>query len=55
VISGRINIVMDDDEAMEFGPGDYMTAAPGHDAWILGDETCVIIDWQGSADYAKRK
>ncbi len=28
LISGRLNIVMDDGEAMEFGPGDFMTAAP---------------------------
>jgi hypothetical protein len=28
--------------------------APGHDAWVLGDEPCVVIDWQGFADYAKR-
>jgi hypothetical protein len=27
---------------------------PGHDAWIVGDERCVVIDWQGFADYAKR-
>lgn len=24
-----------------------------HDAWIVGDESCVVIDWQGFADYAK--
>ena len=28
--------------------------APGHDAWTVGDEPCVVIDWQGFADYAKR-
>jgi hypothetical protein len=28
--------------------------APGHDAWIVGDEPCVVIDWQGFATYAKR-
>lgn len=28
--------------------------APGHDAWIIGDEPCAVIDWQGYADYAKR-
>ena len=28
--------------------------APGHDAWVVGDEPCVVIDWQGFADYAKR-
>ena len=47
-------VVMDDGEQMEFGPGDFMSAAPGHDAWIVGDEPCVVIDWQGFADYAKR-
>ena len=53
-ISGRMKIVMDDGEEMDFGPGDFMSAAPGHDAWIVGDEPCVVIDWQGFADYAKR-
>jgi quercetin dioxygenase-like cupin family protein len=53
-ISGRMKVVMDNGEEMEFGPGDFMTAAPGHDAWIVGDEPCVVIDWQGFADYAKR-
>jgi quercetin dioxygenase-like cupin family protein len=53
VISGRMKIVMDDGEETEVGPGDFMTAAPGHDAWIIGDEPCVLIDWQGMADYAK--
>ena len=53
-ISGRMVIRMDDGEQTEFGPGDFMTVAPGHDAWIVGDEPCVVIDWQGVADYAKR-
>ncbi|MDQ3641875.1 MAG: cupin domain-containing protein [Actinomycetota bacterium] len=52
-ISGRMRIVMDDGEEAEFGPGDLMVCPPGHDAWIVGDETCVVIDWQGFADYAK--
>jgi hypothetical protein len=29
--------------------------APGHDAWVVGDESCVFVDWQGFADYAKRR
>ena len=53
-ISGRMKIVMDDGEEMEFGPGDFMMCPPGHDAWIVGDEPCVVLDWQGFADYAKR-
>ncbi len=52
-ISGRMVIRMDDGEEKEFGPGDFMICPPGHDAWIVGDEPCVLIDWQGFADYAK--
>ena len=52
-ISGRMAIRMNDGEELEFGPGDFMVCPPGHDAWIVGDEACVVIDWQGVADYAK--
>ena len=54
-VSGRMKIVMDGGEEMEFGPGDFMACPPGHDAWIVGHEPCVVIDWQGVADYAKPK
>ena len=52
-VSGRMNVVMDDGQEVEFGPGDFAIIPPGHDAWIVGDEPCVVIDWQGFADYAK--
>jgi hypothetical protein len=48
-----MHIVMDDGREEEFGPGDVMIAGPGHDAWTVGDEACIVIDWQGVADYAK--
>jgi quercetin dioxygenase-like cupin family protein len=53
-VSGRMKVVTDDGEEMEYGPGDFAVMAPGHDAWVIGDEPCVVIDWQGFADYAKR-
>ncbi|MGW0362149.1 cupin domain-containing protein [Streptomyces sp. NPDC002990] len=53
VVSGRMKIVMDDGESAEVGAGDFMQAAPGHDAWTVGDEPCVIVDWAGFGDYAK--
>ncbi len=53
-VSGRMVVVMDDGEQQEFGPGDFMIAPPGHNAWTVGDEACVMVDWQGVADYAKR-
>jgi uncharacterized cupin superfamily protein len=52
-VSGRLKVVMDDGEEMDYGPGDFAIMAPGHDAWVVGDEPCVYIDWQGSADSAK--
>ncbi|WP_314194255.1 cupin domain-containing protein [uncultured Arthrobacter sp.] len=53
-VSGRMKVVMDDGEEMEYGPGDFAIIPPGHDAWTVGDEACVVIDWQGFSDYAKR-
>lgn len=54
-ISGRMKVVMDDGEEMEYGAGDFAAITPGHDAWVVGDEPCVMVDWQGSDDYAKRR
>jgi len=53
-VSGRMIVRMNDGEQKEFGPGDFMICPPGHDAWVVGDQQCVLIDWQGVADYAKR-
>ena len=53
-ISGRMKVVMDDGTEAEFGPGDLMVCPAGHDAWVVGDEACVVVDWAGFADYAKR-
>lgn len=53
-VSGRMHVVMDDGAEQDLGPGDVAVIEPGHDAWVLGDEPCVFLDWQGYADYAKR-
>ncbi|MFD3336423.1 cupin domain-containing protein [Streptomyces sp. NPDC058700] len=53
VVSGRMKVVMDDGESTEFGAGDFMEVTPGHDAWVLGDDACVVVDWSGFGDYAK--
>ena len=53
-VSGRMHVVMDDGQEIDFGPGDFSVIPPGHDAWIVGDDPCVVIDWQGFTDYAKR-
>lgn len=44
IVSGRFAVRMDDGTETESGPGDALVAGPGHDAWVVGDEPCVIID-----------
>ncbi|MFB0629892.1 cupin domain-containing protein [Streptomyces sp. AB3(2024)] len=53
VVSGRIQVVMDDGESGEYGTGDFLQIAPGHDAWVLGDEPCVVLDWTGYGNFGK--
>lgn len=54
-ISGRMKVVMDDGMETEFGPGDAMIIPPGHNAWVVGDEPFVAVDFTGMTDYAKTK
>jgi hypothetical protein len=54
IISGRMKVVMDDGTEVEGGPGDAAIIPPGHNAWVVGDEPCVMIDFTGAKDYAKR-
>jgi hypothetical protein len=39
-------------QELTVGPGDVMNLDPGHDAWVMGDEPCVVLD-TGIAGYAK--
>ena len=55
VISGRMTVVMNDGTKLAFGPGDAMSLPPGHDAWVDGNENCVIVDFVGFENYAKPK
>ena len=45
VESGRIRYQMNDGTVVEASAGDVLFVPPGHRAWVLGDETCVLIDW----------
>jgi quercetin dioxygenase-like cupin family protein len=52
-LSGRMGVAMDDGTEMEIGPGDVARIEPGHDAWVIGDEACIVIDFGVSSAYAK--
>jgi hypothetical protein len=44
VLAGRFHIRMDDGTEVDLGPGDAHAVAPGHDAWVVGDDPVDIID-----------
>jgi hypothetical protein len=46
------------DETREFPNGQAQIVSigslpSGHDAWVVGDETVVVVDWYGASNYAK--
>jgi hypothetical protein len=52
-ISGVLMVVMDDGTKFECRPGDVSLLPSGHDAWVLGNEPAIVVDFQGMVDYAK--
>lgn len=52
-IAGVLRVRMDDGTEFDCRPGDVSTLPPGHDAWVVGNEPVVLVDFQGMADYAR--
>lgn len=52
-VSGILRVKMDDGTEFDCKPGDVSLLPSGHDAWIVGDEPAVVIDFQGRIDFAK--
>ena len=52
-VAGRLAIAMDDGTEFVAGPGDVTSLPSGHDAWVIGEEAVVVVDWFGASDYAK--
>ncbi len=55
VLSGRMHVVMDDGTEHELGPGEVAIIPPGHDAWIVGNEPCVFLDFEGASQIASEQ
>lgn len=52
VLEGRMRVTMHDGSSVELGPGDAFEIPPDHDAEVLGDANCVLLDFGDMADYA---
>lgn len=54
-LAGRMRVTMDSGATIDIGPGDVINIPPGHDAEVVGDETCVMLDFGTVEEYATRK
>ena len=55
LVSGRLHVVMQDGREFDVGPGSVSHLPAGHDAWVVGNEPVVGVDWFGATNYAKKK
>ena len=51
VLSGKLHVVMDDGSSEDFNKNNVMLVPPGHDAWTVGDEPCVFVEFSRGSDY----
>lgn len=52
-VSGTLHVVMADGTEFDAVAGDVTALPHGHDAWVVGDEPAVVVDWWGASNYAK--
>jgi hypothetical protein len=53
--SGRIHVAHEDGTEADIGPGETYVIEPGHDAWVIGDESFVGFEFESPSaeEYAK--
>jgi class 3 adenylate cyclase len=50
-VSGTMHVVLDDGEALDIPPGSVFEIPPGHDAWVVGDEPWVTVEWTSARTF----
>jgi len=53
VQSGRLAVRHEDGSEVELVPGQAYVIAPGHEAWVVGDEPFVGFEFESAEDYAR--
>lgn len=52
-VQGTLRVQMSDGSEFDAVAGDVTALPHGHDAWVVGDEPVVVVDWWGASNYAK--
>lgn len=53
-VQGVLHVQMADGSEFDAHPGDITVLPEGHDAWVVGDEPAIVVDWHGASNYAQR-
>ncbi len=49
-MSGSLHVEMEDGEALDIPPDSAYEIPPGHDAWVVGDEAFVTVEWTSAGE-----
>ena len=52
-LAGTLRVRTADAAEFDATPGQVTALPSGHDAWVVGDEPVVVVDWWGASNYAK--
>src|ERR1700683_4588070 len=52
-VQGTLHVVMADGSEFDARPGDVTALPQGHDAWVVGAEPVVVVDWYGASNSAR--
>jgi mannose-6-phosphate isomerase-like protein (cupin superfamily) len=53
-VSGRLVAELEDGTRLELSPGSVFVVPAGHDGWVVGDEPCVIVQFDEGESAARR-
>ena len=53
-VSGHLIAELDDGTQLELAPGSVFVIPAGHDAWVAGNEPCVIVQFDEGESAARR-
>ena len=49
-MTGTLRVVMEDGESLDIPPRSAYEIPPGHDAWVVGDEPFVTVEWTSARE-----
>ena len=50
---GRLGVSHDDGSELEIGTGEAYVIEPGHEAWVIGDESAIGYEFESAEVYAR--